>query len=152
MPNQVSCASKRPEKSHLNFSHDRRSIIQQMIPYHDSDLVAFLETAEKRIGGELDLTQLGRGDRLLVRTRNTTYLFAMTGPRSATLSSDRPDRPSGPVVLRGCVFGQSSTIKPDHLFCGGGLEILANGGAITHTTSPIETLQLTRATGAQKSG
>jgi len=43
------------------------------------DIVAFLQSAEKWIGDELELSQLLFGDRLLVRTRNTHYLFVMTG-------------------------------------------------------------------------
>ncbi len=107
-------------------------------------MVAFLGAAEKWIGSELELSQLQSGDRLLVRTRNTNYLLAMTGPHAALLTSDRTDRPSGPVRIRGCVFSQSGSIKPDYLFCGGGLEIMAEDGRLTHTTSAIEAIQLVR--------
>lgn len=106
------------------------------------DMLAFLQSAEKWVGDELDLSQLRLGDRLLVRTRNTSYLFVMTGEHTAQLSSDRADRPSGPVQIQGCVFGQSRMIKPGHLFCGGGLEITFDGGRQTFTTTAIEAIQL----------
>jgi hypothetical protein len=108
------------------------------------DIVAFLHAAEKWIGDELELSQLQVGDRLLVRTRNTQYHFAMTGRHTALLSTNRADRPSGPVQIQGCTFGRSSMIKPDHLFCGGTLEILCDQGKKTFTTTAIETIQLVK--------
>lgn len=115
-----------------------------MVPPHENDLLSFLAAAQKWTGSELALSELQDGDRLLVRTRNTSYLLAMTGPHAAVLTSDRADRPRGPVQIRGCVFGQSGIIKPDHLFCGGGLEIIAEDGSLTHTTTAIEAMQLVK--------
>lgn len=108
------------------------------------DFVAFLESADKWMGDELDLAQLQAGDRLLVRTRNTGYLFLMTGQHAAHLTSDRADRPKGAVRIQGCVFGQSKMIKPDHLFCGGGMEILLDGQPQAVVTTAIEAIQLVR--------
>jgi len=107
-----------------------------------SDLVAFLQAAEKWVGDELDLSLLRTGDRMLVRTRNTTYHFLMTGPHAAHLTTDRADRPSGPVQIQGCAFGQSRMIKPGHLFCGGALEIAFDDGHQTFTTTPIAAIQM----------
>ena len=115
-----------------------------MVPTHDNDLVALLAEAQKWSGSELELSQLQNGDRLLIRTRNTSYLLSITGPHAALLTSDRADRPNGPVQIRGCVFGQSGIIKPDHLFCGGGLEIIGEDGRLTHTTTAIEAIQLVK--------
>ena len=106
------------------------------------DIVAFLRAVGKWIGNELELSQLAAGDRLLVRTRNTHYLFLMRGTQNAHLTTDRPDRPSGPVQIQGCVFGQSHMIKPGHLFCGGGLEILLEARGEIFITTPIEVIQL----------
>ena len=108
------------------------------------DIVAFLQSAEKWVGDELDLNELRSGDRLLVRTRNTHYLFAMTGGHSAELTCDRADRPHGPVQIQGCVFGQSRMIKPGHLFCGGALEIRLDVERRTFVTTPIEAIQLVK--------
>jgi|SRR5882724_10902177 len=105
------------------------------------DIVAFLQAAEKWIGDELDMTLLRPGDRLLVRTRNTSYLFLMTGPETAMLTVDRPDRPGGLVRIQGCIFGRSKMIKPSHLFCGGGLEFTTEEDRQTYTTSAITALQ-----------
>ncbi len=115
------------------------------------DIVAFLKSAERWIGDELDLSDLRAGDRLLVRTRNTHYLFAMTGGHSAELTSDRADRPHGPVQIQGCVFGQSRMIKPGHLFCGGALEISLERERRTFVTTPIEAIQLVKSTSATPS-
>jgi hypothetical protein len=108
------------------------------------DFVAFLKSADKWVGDELDMAQLQAGDRLLVRTRNTGYLFVMTGPHSAQLTSDREGRPRGPVRIQGCVFGHSKMIKPGHLFCGGGLEILVDGQSQAVITTAIVAIQLVR--------
>ena len=107
-----------------------------------ADIVAFLQSTGKWIGDELDLARIQPGDRLLVRTRNTSYLFAMTGTHTAILTTDRPERVGGPVQINGCVFGRSSMIKPGHLFCGGGLEIAYRDSPRQFTTSPIEAIQL----------
>jgi hypothetical protein len=109
-----------------------------------TDMVAFLQAAGENIGDELELDQLRPGDRLLVRTKNTSYLLTITGPHLAQLTTDRSDRPTGPVQIQGCVFGQSRMIKPNHLFCGGALEILFDGGRQTFTTTPIQAIQLLR--------
>jgi hypothetical protein len=108
------------------------------------DMVAFLKAAEKWMGDELELGILAAGDRLLVRTRNSRYLFVMTGTHTARLTTDRADRPSGIVQIQGCVFGESRMIKPGHLFCGGGLEILLAPDGKTYTTTPIEAIQLVK--------
>ena len=108
------------------------------------DFVAFLQSADKWMGDSFDLRELQAGDRLLVRTRNTGYLFAMTGSHTARLTADRPDRQSGEVRIQGCVFGMSKVIKPDHIFCGGGLEILFEGYEQPSVTTPIEAIQVVR--------
>src|ERR1700683_642593 len=88
------------------------------------DFIEFVKAAGKWTGDELDLGGLQEGARLLVRTKNTSYLFVITGPNAALLTPNRLDRPSGPVRIQGCIYGRSKMIKPGHLFCGGGLEIL----------------------------
>lgn len=109
-----------------------------------TDIVTFLQVAEKWVGDELDLHGLRAGDRLLVRTRNTHYLFAMTGERTAQLSTDRADRPTGPVQIQGCVIGRSRMIKPGHLFCGGRLEIALEDGPHSFVTTAITGIQLVK--------
>jgi hypothetical protein len=46
----------------------------------------------------------------------------------------------------GCTFGRSSSIKPDHLFCGGNLELgyRLKGAAMTHRTTAIKEIHLRR--------
>ncbi len=107
-----------------------------------ADIISFLQSAEKWIGDELDLDLVRPGDKLLVRTRNTNYLFEMNGAHTAILTTDRPERVGGAVQIQGCVFGGSSMIKPGHLFCGGALEIAYQNSSKKFTTTPIAAIQL----------
>lgn len=93
---------------------------------------------------EVDLASLGKGDRLIVETLHTRYGFEWNPDGSITLATNRADRPSGVVRIQGCTFGQSSTIKPGALFCGGNLEYLSQGGKMRHTTTAIRSLVLLR--------
>jgi len=88
----------------------------------------------------LNLAVLSAGDSLKITTRNTTYTFQMLGPREAVLSTNRIDRPSGPARLRGCTLGRSSSISPDHIFCGGNLEFLFNPTKKIHQTTEISSI------------
>lgn len=93
---------------------------------------------------EVDLATLGKGDRLIVETLHTRYGFEWQPDGTITLTTNRADRPSGGVRIQGCTFGQSSTIKPGALFCGGNLEYLSQGGKMRHTTTAIRSLVLLR--------
>lgn len=105
----------------------------------------WIETLHAHVEGEgkrFELGSLVPGDILRVITHHTMYTFVMTGPRAANLETDREDRPNGPVLLMGCTFGQSSTISPDYIFCGGNLEFTHGGGSMTCTTTAIRAIQL----------
>ena len=104
-------------------------------------LVALAATQSDR---ELDITNLKSGDILQVATTHTLYTLRINGPREALLSTNRNDRPHGPVRLIGCTFGLSSSIKPDHLFCGGNMEFTHDEGRQTCNTTAIRGLQLVR--------
>jgi hypothetical protein len=106
----------------------------------EQDMEAFLG----KIDGQktLNLSVLGAGDSLKITTLNTTYTFQMLGPRDAVLSTNRIDRPSGRARLRGCTIGGSSSISPDHIFCGGNLEFLFNATQKIHQTSEITSIFL----------
>ena len=95
-------------------------------------------------GDEFDLSQLQPGDRLRIVTKNTTYIFLIEHDREARLEPGRADRPAGRVLLQGCAFGDSASIKPDHLFCGGSLEFTFDAGRMTQRTSPIREICLLR--------
>lgn len=109
-----------------------------------SDLSSLAKPGE--LGDEFDLRQLQTGDELRVVTQHTEYVFTMLSDRSADLTTSRPDRPRTRAKIMGCAFGQSSSIKPDHLFCGGNLEFTyeLNGQAMTHTTTGIKAISLRR--------
>lgn len=91
---------------------------------------------------ELDLASMKTGDRLIVLTERTAYSFTMCADRAAELRTNRTDRPAGRVVIHGCTFGRSSTIKPDRLFCGGNLEFAHGEPRQIFTTTAIRALQL----------
>jgi hypothetical protein len=109
------------------------------------DWESFLRQNEAAGIPELDLTSVKPGDRLLVLTGHTAYTLVMGEDRMAKLTTNREDRPSGTVVIRGCTFGASSTIKPDHLFCGGNLEFAHGEKPEIYTTTRIRALQLMQA-------
>lgn len=93
-------------------------------------------------GASLELSGLRPGDLLLVRTRHTFYRLCWEINGYANLTTSRPDRPSGRIRVQGCALGAGSTIAPDRLFCGGGLEFTSENGKWTHRTTPILELRL----------
>lgn len=110
------------------------------------DWVAFVRAREAASVPEIVLTSLQPNDRLLLVTERTAYTFVMRGPNEADVTSNRADRPSGRVIIRGCTFGASSSIKPDHVFCGGNLEFTHGDPPQVTTTTTIRALQLVQAT------
>ena len=96
---------------------------------------------------ELDITELQPGDIVRIGTLNTIYtLRLIDGARHAEMETDREDRPAGQVKIMGCTFGLSTTISPDHVFCGGNLELsfMREGVRMTHTTSEIRRIEWIR--------
>ena len=110
------------------------------------DWVQYLKSNEGKLGAELELSQLRAGDLLRIVTLNSEYFLTIVNGREATLVCPQPGRPSGPVSIMGCTFGLSSSIKPDHLFCGGNLELnyISKGVPMTHTTTAIKEIYLQR--------
>jgi hypothetical protein len=96
-----------------------------------SDIIAYLKATKEKVGDQFELEQLKAGDELRVATQHTDYVFAMLHAR---------------VKLMGCTFGQSSSIKPDYLFCGGNLEFTyeLDGVPMTHKTTAIRAIYLRR--------
>jgi hypothetical protein len=110
------------------------------------DWVQYLRSNEGKLGDELELSQLRPGDVLRIVTLNSEYFLTIVKGRDATLVCPQPGRPEGPVSIMGCTFGLSSSIKPDHLFCGGNLELSyqLDGKSMTHTTTAIKEIHLRR--------
>jgi hypothetical protein len=92
---------------------------------------------------EIEIDRLLPHDLLIVTTAHTHYGFTIISGRDATLETNRKDRPLGPVRLRGCTFGNSSSIKPDQIFCGGNLEFNfeRDGTWLTYLTTTITALR-----------
>lgn len=111
-----------------------------------ADWLRYLKSKEDKLGAELDLAELRPGDALKVVTQNADYFLTIVEGRTAVLSCSAPGRPAGQVQITGCTFGQSSSIKPDHLFCGGNLELRyqLEGAAMKHTTTAIQEIHLQR--------
>ena len=111
------------------------------------DWLARLKQHASSEAAELDLTELRPGDVLRVGTRNTLYTLKLIDEqRFAELQTDHPNRPAGKVKIMGCTFGLSSTISPNHLFCGGNLEFSFHqeGVRMTHTTGAIRRIECVR--------
>jgi hypothetical protein len=110
------------------------------------DWIRFVKSKKGKVGDELDLSQLEPGDLLRVVTKNSEYVLKIVKDRDADLSCAHPGRPNGRVRIMGCTFGRSSSIKPDHLFCGGNLELTYRhkGAAMTHRTTAIKEIHLRR--------
>jgi hypothetical protein len=110
------------------------------------DWVKYLKSNEGKLGDELELSQLEPGDLLRIVTLHSEYFLTMVKGREATLVCPQPGRPAGTVSIMGCTFGLSSSIKPDHLFCGGNLELSyqVEGVSMTHTTTAIKEIHLQR--------
>ena len=108
------------------------------------DWIRFVKSKKDRLGSELDLSLLEPGDLLKVVTKNSEYVLKIVKGREADLSCAQPGRPNGRVRIMGCTFGRSSSIKPDHLFCGGNLELTyrRNDAAMTHRTTAIKEIHL----------
>lgn len=113
-----------------------------------NDWVQYLKSNEGKLGDELELLQLQAGDLLRIVTLNSEYFLTIVNVRDAILVCPQPGRPAGPVSIMGCTFGLSSSIKPDHLFCGGNLELhyQVEGVSMTHTTTAIKEIHLQRQT------
>lgn len=111
-----------------------------------SDWLTRLQEHANSPHDEFDLTVLRPGDVLRINTRNTLYTFRIIGDRVALMETNRENRPIGRVKIMGCTFGLSSTISPNHLFCGGNLELslLEKDVRMTHTTSAIRWIEWLR--------
>lgn len=117
-------------------------------PHSAPDWEAFLRAHEAAGIPEIELNSLKLGDTLLVLTERTAYSLVMTGPSEANLSSNRANRPSGKVSIRGCTFGASSSVRPNHVFCGGNLEFSQGDPPVITTTTAIRAIRLTVAPSA----
>ena len=117
------------------------------------DWLAFLAGQVTDVLPEIDFSTLVEGDVLIVATKNSRYAFRWQPDGTAELATNRSnDRPQGWVRVHGCAFGQSSSIKPGVLFCGGNLEYVSDGGKMTHRTSVIRSLELLRRRASEAKG
>lgn len=108
------------------------------------DWERFVRAHSARGVPEVALAELRPGDRLLVETLHTRYGFEWREGGQVVLATNRADRPAGAVRIQGCAFGQSSTIKPGALFCGGNLEYVSDEGRMRHRTTAIRSLVVLR--------
>jgi len=110
------------------------------------DWLRYIKSKNNKLGDELDLAELRPGDLLKIATGHADYFLTVVKDRDAVLRCSKPGRPEGPVRIMGCTFGRSSSIKPDHLFCGGNLELSyqLEGASMTHRTTTIKEIQLQR--------
>jgi hypothetical protein len=133
----------RPAPASLSRLHRSFQIV---ITENVDDWLRYIKSTEGTLGDELELSELQPGDVLRVVTRNADYVLTISKGREAILKCSEPGRPEGPVQIRGCTFGGSSSIKPDHLFCGGNLELgyRLDGASMVHRTTAIKEILLRR--------
>ena len=108
----------------------------------NEDWTSLIQSLPTRFQKELILEDVVPGDNILIKTKNTLYLFTWANMDGAELRTDSPRGPSGTVRIMGCSFGLSSSIRPDALFCGGNLEFTYQNGEKTWTTSEIDEIHL----------
>ena len=118
--------------------------MQEARTWSEGDWEMFLREHSALGLPEVQLDGMKPGDRLMVETLHTRYGFTWGDKGAVLLATNRVDRPSGMVRIQGCTFGQSSTIKPGVLFCGGNLEYLSREGRMRHSTTAIRSLVLLR--------
>jgi len=110
------------------------------------DWLHYIKSSEGKLGAELELAELKPGDVLKIVTLHSQYQLTIVRGREAMLDCSQPGRPAGRVRIMGCTFGRSSSIKPDHLFCGGNLELSyrLDGAGMTHRTTAIKEIHWQR--------
>ena len=120
---------------HVSFRFGSLAQINEPV----DDWLRYIKSKEGKLGDEFELSQISAGDILKVITANSEYSLTIVKGRDAILTCPQPGRPAGKVRIMGCTFGHSSSIKPDHLFCGGNLELSyrRDGAAMTHRTTAI---------------
>lgn len=101
----------------------------------------------------IDLKSLREDDQILVTTCNSQYHLTVleSVERLVKMKSSRENAPEGSMTLMGCALGQSSSLSPDSLFCGGNLELnfrSQSGELMTHTTSQIKEIKILQFTDA----
>jgi len=110
------------------------------------DWIAFLKESGEKVQEELALNELEQGEAFSATTLNSIYFMRMLDreKRTADLVTNIAGRPQGEIIVNGCTWGRSSSIRPDHLFVGGNLEFSfideSTGLQMTHTTSDIREL------------
>lgn len=93
---------------------------------------------------EVLLAELHPGDRLRIATKNTRYEIEWRENGMPLLSSDREDRPWGPIAVAGCFHERTNLVEPGVLFCGGCFEYVSMDGKVRHRTTPILSLTVLR--------
>lgn len=129
----------------MNLTPEDESLLPQGL-VRGPDYLKVLDAVNAAAGDGFDLTQIQAGDRIRVVTNKTIYTFRIVDPimRDAVVESNRPERSYGPCRIMGCTIGLSSSIKPNHLFCGGNLEFTHTSGERTHTTTAIRAIEWLR--------
>ena len=135
---------------------NRDAIPMTVLPADDGssdDWLYWLGQAD--FGDKLDLSILQMGDALLVESHNSRYQLVCedAAERWFDVRCNQAQRPQGWMRLMGCTVGQSSSISPDALFCGGNLELrqtLSENETLIHRTSTIRKIGLRQKRSEQK--
>ena len=91
---------------------------------------------------KLDLDLLGNGDKLVVRTANSTYNFEMRDRHSCKVIPGKSSARTGEAVLLGGTNADASEYTPDRILVGGRVAYQFPGEETAVLTSVVESIFL----------
>jgi len=94
---------------------------------------------------KLDLDLLGNGDRVVVRTANSTYNFEMRDRHSCKVIPGKSSARTGEAVLMGGTNADASEYTPARILVGGRVAYQFPGEATAVLTSVVESIFLVAA-------
>jgi len=94
---------------------------------------------------KLDLDLLGSGDKVVVRTANTTYNFEIRDRHSCKVIPGKPSARTGEATLMGGTNADASEYTPDRILVGGRVAYQFPGEESAVLTSVVESIFLVAA-------
>lgn len=89
---------------------------------------------------KLELELLGSGDKVVVRTANTTYSLEVLEGTKCRLTPGNPKARSGEGDIAGGTNAEATEYTPNRLFVGGRMAFLFNGDQEAMLTSVVESI------------
>ncbi|MEI6034098.1 MAG: hypothetical protein WCS65_07445 [Verrucomicrobiae bacterium] len=99
--------------------------------------------------GKLALDDLAAGDKVVVKTANSTYRFEMIGALRCNVLPSKPSARSGEAILAGGLNDEASEHTPNRVFVGGRLAYQFPDEEACIMTSVVESILLVPAMAGQ---